>query len=67
MFRHSQRPFSIRRDYVCEHTVKKAPHEVRATRESSRKNVGAEGMEGKLNRNYLLLMSGLCLEERIIL
>jgi hypothetical protein len=59
---------SQKRVNVCEHMVKTAPHNrfrrVPPKWVQNRKEGGVEGMEGKLNGNYLRLIPGLCLENR---
>ena len=52
---------------VCEHMVKMASHEnfLKVLPGGCKKGRGGEeGMEGKLNGNYLMLIPGLCLEDR---
>ena len=59
--------FLIRREYMYANT--QAPSErfrkVPPSGLRDRKGEGVEGMEGKLNGNYMKLIPGLCLEDRM--
>ena len=50
---------------ICEHTVKTAQHEsFGKVPPGGLQDRKGRGVEGKLNRNYLKLIPGLCLEDR---